>query len=754
MIRLALRTLRHRKGSFLAAFLTMFLGAVIVMACGGLMESGIRADVPPQQLVGADVVVAGDQTRYIPEHGYSAVMSERVRVDAALEDTVSELPGVREATGHVFDHPAPEGTIDAVAVVAESGTDVEQLREVIDAVLPGTAVALVGDERGYAETPEALITAEGLIVLPSLFGSWALMISVFGVASMLALSIQQRHRELALLRAVGSTPGQLRKLVLGEAAILSVIATALAVLPGRWLGAFLLHQLASSGIIAEGIAFRMGWIPMLTAIGSAVLAALGSALVAGARAADTRPSEALTDSGLPERRPISPWRILLGLALLAGAIALMIVTMTVMSGLLASTTGSPAMILMAIALAVLSPVLVRPLAALLRPLGVLAGQSGRLAVLNVRAGIDRTAAVAMPVILLTGIPTGLVYGHLSGVEAAHEDFIGGLTAEVLITADDGVGPELAERIGGLPGVAAASEYADSTGYLEEPFDDPENWAEGTERWSGWNLEGATANGAEAVVPGAVTAGTLNDLHGATAALDAQNAGELGVGPGDRITVRMGDNTALEVEVVALFDADADDHTLLLPADVLAAHTTEGRVTEMLVLGDGSTSTERMVADIRELVADEDGLVVVDSEALASELAWGNDIEFFAVYTIVAMIVGYCAISAVNVLASSTNARRREFGLQRLTGSTRGQVLRMLTVEGLLVVVIGTVIGTVGAITTLVAYTVGRADTVYPSGSPLIYAGVVGLAVLVTLLATLMPGWRVTRRPPSEAVASE
>ncbi|GAB3714878.1 FtsX-like permease family protein [Nocardiopsis oceani] len=753
MIRLAFRTLRHRKGGFVAAFLTMFLGAAIVMACGGLMESGIRADAPPQQLTGADIVVAGNQGHHVPEFHHTETLTERVRVDAALVDTVAALPGVQDTTDHVFDYPAPEGTVDAIAVVAENGTGVDQLRERIEAALPDTAVTLTGDERGYAENPEVLFTADGLIVLPSLFGSWAIMIAVFGVASMLALSIQQRHRELALLRAVGSTPGQLRKLVLGETVILSALATGLAILPGRWLGELFLHQMVSSGIIIEGIEFRMGWIPMAIAIGSALLAAIGGALVAGARAAKTRPTEALADSGLPERRPIGLWRVLLGLALLAGAIALMVVTMTVFRGLNASTTGSPGMVLMAIALAVLSPVLVRPLAELLRPLGALTGQSGRLAMLNVRAGIDRTAAVAMPVILLTGITTGLVYGHLSGVKAAQEEFIDGLTAEVLITADDGIDPELVERVDALPGVAAASGYVDSTGFLEEPRDDPENWEEETDRWAGWHLEGATADGAEAVVPGAVTQGTLNDLHGAAVALDAGNAAEVGVGLGDPITVRMGDNAVLEAEVVALFDAAADDDTLLLPADVLATHTTEGRVTEMLVAGDGSSSAGRMVADIQEQLAGEDGLTVVDSEAMVAELAWGHDVEFFAIYAIVAMIVGYSAISGVNALASSTNARSREFGLQRLTGSTRGQVLRMLAVEGLLVAVIGVVLGTISAFVTLGAYTVGRADTLYPTGSPLIYIGVVGFAVTLTLLASLVPGWRATRRPPVEAAVA-
>ncbi|MBR8741161.1 hypothetical protein [Nocardiopsis sp. MG754419] len=207
MIRLAARTLRHRKGGFVAAFLTMFLGATIVMACGGLLETGIRASVPPQQLSGADIVVAGDHRHDVAEMGYTAILTERVRVDAALVDALAALPGVQESRGHVFDAPAPEGTVDAVAVVAEEGTDVDRLRALVDAESTETAVTLVGDDRGLAEVPEAVAAGEGLVVLAGLFGAWAIMIAVFGVASMLALSVQQRHREMALLRAVGGHPG-------------------------------------------------------------------------------------------------------------------------------------------------------------------------------------------------------------------------------------------------------------------------------------------------------------------------------------------------------------------------------------------------------------------------------------------------------------------------------------------------------------------------------------------------------------------
>jgi len=753
MIRLAIRTLRHRKGAFVAAFLTMFLGAAIVMACGALLETGIRTTVPPQQLADADVVVAGDQLFEIPKMDYTAVMPERARIDAALVDTIGALPGVREAGGHVFDHPAPEGTVDAIGVVAEAGTSADELRELIDAELPATVVTYVGDDRGLAELPEAMIGGEGLVVLSSIFGSWAILIAIFGVASMLALSIQQRHRELALLRAVGSTPGQLRKLVLGETMVLAALATGLAILPGRWLGEYLLHELVRNGVVTDGLKFYMGWIPTTIAIAAAVLAAIGGALVAGGRAAGTKPTEALADAGLPARRRMGVWRILLGLALLAGGVSLLVVTMTVNSGKLASATGSPGAIVMAIAVATLSPLLVRPLAALLSPLGALTGQSGRLAMLNVRAGIDRTAAVAMPVILLTGIATGLLYMHSTGKNAVHEEYVDSLAADAVVRAEDEVDSQLAEQISALSGVDNASPYVRSQGFVEQPIDDPAQWSEGTDRWAGWTVEGTTPDGAGAVVPHPVAEGTLDDLHGATAAMDAGNAAELGVALGDLITVRMGDNSSLEVEVVALFDHPDDNDTLLMPADVVAAHTTTGRVTELLVVGDGSISVEQMVAAIAESLAGDNGLKVADRAVLAAEMAEDQDTEAFAIYTIVIMIVTYTAISVINALASSTNARRREFGLQRLTGSTRGQVLRMLITESLVVAVIGVLLGTISAVATLMSFSIGRADTLHSTGSPLVYIGIVVLAVLLTLSATLVPGWRALRRKPIEAAVS-
>ena len=107
MLRVALRALRFRAGAFIATFLAMTFGALIVMACGGLMETGIRTEVPAQRLAAAPLVVTGSQTYQLPkqnpddpeEDTESGTLPERVRLDSDLLPKIESVPGVASAVG-------------------------------------------------------------------------------------------------------------------------------------------------------------------------------------------------------------------------------------------------------------------------------------------------------------------------------------------------------------------------------------------------------------------------------------------------------------------------------------------------------------------------------------------------------------------------------------------------------------------------------------------------------------------------------
>src|SRR4029079_10724512 len=100
----------------------------------------------------------------------------------------------------------------------------------------GSADVLTGDARGKAEYPELQEARITLIAVTAAFGGLALFIAIFVVASTMGLSIQQREREIALLRAVAATPGQIRRMIAWEAVIVGLIGAAAGIWPGAVLG--------------------------------------------------------------------------------------------------------------------------------------------------------------------------------------------------------------------------------------------------------------------------------------------------------------------------------------------------------------------------------------------------------------------------------------------------------------------------------------------------------------------------------------
>jgi putative ABC transport system permease protein len=116
-----------------------------------------------------------------------------------------------------------------------------------------------------------------------------------------------------------------------------------------------------------------------------------------------------------------------------------------------------------------------------------------------------------------------------------------------------------------------------------------------------------------------------------------------------------------------------------------------------------------------------------------------------------MIAVFAAVVLVNIAVATTVNRRREFGQQRLVGSTPGQVRRMLGFETLVTLVAGLLSGTVAALASIVPYSIALTHTAVPDVGPAIYLGVLGVAVVLTFAANLLSGRRAIRVPALDAV---
>ncbi|MEU6323793.1 FtsX-like permease family protein [Streptomyces sp. NPDC047009] len=100
---LARASVRFRPASFVGSFIALLLGAVIITACGTLLQTGITARVEAVRYADSPVVVFGDPYARISyqeggkRHSMQSALPERHRVDEALSATIATRPGVAAA---------------------------------------------------------------------------------------------------------------------------------------------------------------------------------------------------------------------------------------------------------------------------------------------------------------------------------------------------------------------------------------------------------------------------------------------------------------------------------------------------------------------------------------------------------------------------------------------------------------------------------------------------------------------------------
>ena len=132
-------------------------------------------------------------------------------------------------------------------------------------------------------------------------------------------------------------------------------------------------------------------------------------------------------------------------------------------------------------------------------------------------------------------------------------------------------------------------------------------------------------------------------------------------------------------------------------------------------------------------------------------AEAKNIEFLN-YVVVGMIAVFAAIMIVNTLVAAMVQRRREFGQQRLTGATRGQLLGMVGIEGVLLTVVGVVLGILASTATIVPYSMVKLDQPLPNSGVGLLLGVMGVAALATVGTGLIAARRGLRIPAIDAAS--
>ncbi len=156
-------------------------------------------------------------------------------------------------------------------ITVDDSADSAAVQEAVEAQTTDLPTVTVKDQAGFAEEQRAPID-QMLLLIYALLGL-ALVIAVLGIVNTLALSVIERTREVGLLRAIGLSRGQLRRMVRLEAIVIAVLGAVLGVGMGLLFGLALMASLADDGL--EVIA-----VPGLQLVGYVVAAGLVGVLAA------------------------------------------------------------------------------------------------------------------------------------------------------------------------------------------------------------------------------------------------------------------------------------------------------------------------------------------------------------------------------------------------------------------------------------------------------------------------------------------
>ncbi|HWH00512.1 MAG TPA: ABC transporter permease [Pilimelia sp.] len=636
------------------------------------------------------------------------------------------------------------GVYTAVDVRTAPGVTPTELRGRLRAALGDGHAVQLGDElrAAQAESAKEDLAVAGHVLL--FVAAIALFVGAFLILNTFSITVAQRTRELALLRALGARRRQVIGSVLLEAALVGLVSSLLGIGLGVGAGVLLPRLVNSDG--AADLGLGRPAVPAAAVVASlavGLLVTMLAAAVPALRASRIPPLAALRESATADR-PLT--RLTgAGAVVAAGGAALLVAGFaggtediplgTVLGGVAVSFVGA----------AMLTPVVAGPAVSLI---GRLFAWSlpGRLGRLNSGRNPRRTAVTASALMVGIALVTGVNVVLTSATASLQKTAAGHLRADLIVSGTTSTGrPEtfdaaVLDRARAVAGVAAvAGEYFDPV------------------------VTGGTRHGAVAVDDVAAwlsmvrvtrTAGTLGPLGADQVIVDADTAARRGLRVGSPVRFTFASGRHRTLTVVGMYTSGWSSGWVM-PDSVVPELSRQQPSTALLRLAPGA-SRDDVRRQVDALLADSPEIVVSDRAGFVDIVTGIFDTVLALLQVLLGLALLIAALGVVNTLALSVLERTRELGLLRAIGLGRGQAMRMVTVEALVISVFGALLGLavgvgLGAAVTRALRSEGVTELALPWG---FLGGYLLLGAVIGVLAAVLPAARAARTDVLRAISHE
>ncbi|MEZ5217755.1 MAG: FtsX-like permease family protein [Ilumatobacteraceae bacterium] len=581
-----------------------------------------------------------------------------------------------------------------------------------------------------AEDQDDLSIAIGVFeTILLVFGAIALFVGSFTIANTFTITVAQRTKELALVRAIGASRRQVLGSVVIEAASIGVLAAAGGLAAGLGVARGLMWVFARFGLDFPDASLVVQTSTIVAAFVVGIGVTVASAIVPARRAATVAPIDAMRDASIEPTRS-SRKRLVAGAVLTAlGVFALVRGVVTTDARLVG--LGSVAMFF---AVLTLGPVLVGPITRLVAlPLRRL-GSAGRLAAANADRNPRRSASTAAA--LTIGVT--LVAGASMFASTASASVRGDATQ--VLHADAVVRP-----IGSNPGLPmdVASTAEAVTGVAALPLQQLRAEVDGSMEFIG----GIDLLGGDDFVDVSLIDGSIASAPD-TLVVGDDLAEERGWSIGERISIVFPDGGRSTRRITGIIEQTNALPGIVAPYASVAQHGF-GLDQAVFLAGDPAAIDAVDTALAGQPTASVD---TVDDYAESLVGALGTVLNL--VLGLLGLAVVIAVLGIATTIGLSVHERTRELGVLRAIGMERRQVRRSIRLEAVVIALFGTVLGlamglgfTAAAISTLSDDGFG-APTIPASTLVTIVVG----AIAAGTLAAALPARTAARRPVLDAIA--
>ncbi|MGX6511467.1 FtsX-like permease family protein [Rhodococcus sp. SJ-2] len=620
-------------------------------------------------------------------------------------------------------------TVDLLSVEFDADVDSSAVRERIEkTVADRNLVVATGDGIGRLERPAAAAASATLLAASTSVAGVLVTLVGFITAGAVSVGVANRARELALLRAVGATPKQIRSMTARRTTRGALGGVLVGITAGSLLSAAATGPLVAMGLLVPGQSLSWSPVPAL-GTGLLTLGLVQVAACAGSfRISRMSGVDAITAT---ETEPASASPIRTGVGFVVIALS---ATSTVIPLV---TRGEAALIGAASGtlLAIIGVSLVAP-AAVTRSCEWLASRasppSSWLAVRNSGSRAVRTGGAISVLALAIGLSTTQLFAESTMSATIDHEVEEGTFADLLVSAPEvgGVSAEALDTIEAAPSVTAAVPVIRSTVTRRFQSDD-------RTRAESYPVS-AVGSGFDGVLDLGIVDGDLSRLNGASVAVDSATSRMAGIDVGDTLPLILSDGAAVEPTVVATYSRGVGFGTVVMPLDLLPQAAT-GPYDAVFVNGDEAS----VATELADLVAGSPGLRIEETRTTAAGAVSQDPTRPLSVALSV-VLMGYVLIDVANRLVVTTLRRRREWQLLRAVGATPRQLLAMAGTEGLFVCLGAVVTGLVISLVPMTVVAIGFVGRPWPQGPLWPVLATVSVVCVVALLTMMLPAHHLLR----------